>query len=156
MQGLTKDEASWLPPDACERLLASAESICPHSETAATPAEAAVAALRIGFPVAVKLVSSRFPHKSEVQGVVLNLVTADAVQEVCTSLTKLLGSAVEGFLIQRMVRDGLEVLVGVVDDATFGPLVGFGLGGTTAEVLNDVVFRITPLTDVDVHEMVRR
>jgi acyl-CoA synthetase (NDP forming) len=65
------------------------------------------------------------------------------------------GVPAEGFLIQQMVDGGIETIVGVADDLNFGPLVAFGLGGTTVEVLNDVVLRITPLTDTDVHEMVR-
>jgi acyl-CoA synthetase (NDP forming) len=62
---------------------------------------------------------------------------------------------IEGFMVQRMAADGTEVMVGVVEDPSFGPLVGFGLGGRAVEVLNDVAFRITPLTDLDAHEMVR-
>ena len=66
-----------------------------------------------------------------------------------------IGPAVERFLVQRMAEAGVEVLVGVTQDETFGPLIGFGLGGTAVEVLNDIVFRITPLTDEDAREMVR-
>jgi acyl-CoA synthetase (NDP forming) len=54
-----------------------------------------------------------------------------------------------------MIDGGVETIVGVVDDPNFGPLVAFGLGGTTVEVLDDVALRITPLTDADAHEMVR-
>src|SRR5262249_44674647 len=61
---------------------------------------------------------------------------------------------VEGVLVQQMAPSGVEVIVGVAEDPTFGPLVGFGLGGTAVEVLNDMSFRITPLTDLDAREMV--
>ena len=61
----------------------------------------------------------------------------------------------QGFLVQQMVEGGVETIVGVVQAPTFGPLVGFGLGGTTVEVLNDVALRITLLTDKDAREMAR-
>jgi acyl-CoA synthetase (NDP forming) len=60
-----------------------------------------------------------------------------------------------GFLVQRMVTGGVEMLVGVVHDPVFGPVIACGAGGTTAELLKDVAVRITPLTDLDVREMVR-
>jgi hypothetical protein len=65
------------------------------------------------------------------------------------------GYAVDGFLVQRMVGDGDELLVGVVNDASFGPVLACGAGGTAVELLKDVAARITPLTDVDAAEMVR-
>jgi acetate---CoA ligase (ADP-forming) len=65
------------------------------------------------------------------------------------------GYPVDGFLVQRMVGPGVELLVGVVHDASFGPVVACGAGGTAVELLKDVAVRITPLTDLDAAEMVR-
>ena len=65
------------------------------------------------------------------------------------------GQHVEGYLVQRMVPQGVEMLVGVVHDPQFGPVVACGAGGVSAEILQDVAVRITPLTDVDADEMVR-
>ena len=65
------------------------------------------------------------------------------------------GYPVEGFLVQRMVPDGVELLVGVVHDPSFGPVIACGTGGTAVELLKDVAVRITPLTDRDATEMVR-
>ena len=65
------------------------------------------------------------------------------------------GFTVDGFLVQPMVGGGVEMLVGVVHDASFGPVIACGAGGTTAELLKDVTVRITPLTDLDAAEMVR-
>ncbi len=59
-----------------------------------------------------------------------------------------------GVVVQPMIRGGVECLVGVVADPTFGPLIAFGLGGITAEVLGDVAFRLHPLTDVDADEFI--
>jgi acyl-CoA synthetase (NDP forming) len=65
------------------------------------------------------------------------------------------GHALSGFQVQAMVTDGVEMLVGVVNDRLFGPVVACGAGGTTAELLKDIAVRITPLSDLDADEMVR-
>ncbi len=61
----------------------------------------------------------------------------------------------EGVVVQPMMRGGVEVMVGVTQDPLFGPLIAFGLGGVLVEVMADVCFRVTPLTDRDAAEMVR-
>jgi hypothetical protein len=66
-----------------------------------------------------------------------------------------LGNRVEAFGVQRMIAGGVETIVGLVNDPTFGPLVMFGTGGTATEVFGDREFRLTPLTDVDAAELVR-
>jgi acetyl coenzyme A synthetase (ADP forming)-like protein len=147
--------AGWLRPDEACELLAAAGIALPGYAIVQSPAEAGAVAERLGLPVAVKLVSSTLTHKSDVGGVVLGLTSTEAVIAACERMRERIGEAVEGFLVQRMVDAGVEAIVGVVDSANFGPLVGFGLGGTAAEVLNDVAFRITPLTDSDTAEMVR-
>lgn len=64
-----------------------------------------------------------------------------------------LGDAMEGVLVQPMLSGGVECLIGVVNDPTFGPLIAFGSGGVTAEAMGDVAFRLHPLTDVDAEEL---
>jgi len=127
----------------------------PGAAAAATPDEAAEAAARIGFPVAVKVLSTRIVHKTDVGGVALNLGSTDAVRAACQDMQARLSEAVEGFLVQEMAPEGVEGIVGMTADPVFGPLVAFGLGGTAVEVLQDIAFRITPLTDVDAREIVR-
>jgi acyl-CoA synthetase (NDP forming) len=61
----------------------------------------------------------------------------------------------EGVVIQKMITGGVEVMIGVMEDPLFGPLIAFGLGGIHVEILADVRFRVTPLTDLDAREMVR-
>ncbi len=143
----------WLAPDRVARLLGAAGLALPSFRIAPTPEAAAEAAVAVGFPVAVKVVSTAIVHKSDVGGVALALADAAAVRSACERMAGLEG--VSGYLVQRMVPGGIEVMVGVTVDPTFGPLVGFGLGGTTVEVLRDVAFRLTPLTDVDAAEQVR-
>lgn len=144
---------AWLSPGAVARLLAAAGLALPAFAIAQTSDDAVRAAAEIGFPVAAKVISPTIVHKSDVGGVALGLTNANAVRSACDRMATLDG--VEGFLVQRMVPGGLEVMVGVTVDPTFGPLVGFGLGGTAVEILRDTAFRLTPLTDVDAREQVR-
>lgn len=150
----------WLSPEKVTTLLQSFGLNVVKSQTVKTADQAMAVALHIGYPVVVKMVSSTLLHKSEWQGVKLNLSNAEAVKEACQAIYKRLAeanqqSALEGFLVQPMISGGIEVMVGVTTDPLFGPLVGFGLGGIHVEVLHDVVFRITPLSDKDAEQMIK-
>lgn len=127
---------------------------------AQTADEAVELATRIGFPVAVKLASRRLIHKTEIKGVHLNLHSAGEVREAFAAIRERLThdhnlDAMEGVLLQPMVSGGVEVMIGMTQDPLFGPLIAFGLGGIHVEILGDVRFRITPLTDRDAGDMVR-
>jgi acetyl coenzyme A synthetase (ADP forming)-like protein len=150
----------WLSADETRRLLAAVGLPVPPGGVARTADEAAALARAVGFPAAVKLASHQLVHKTEVGGIRLNVqdeaAAAQAYQEIREQLAhdhQL--DAMEGVLIQPMVSGGVEVMVGVTDDPSFGPLVAFGLGGVYVEILNDVAFRVTPLTDRDAREMVQ-
>ena len=124
-----------------------------------TAAEAAGAASKVGFPVAVKLDSATITHKTDVGGVRLNLKSekdvARAFNAIRAKLAKL-GRAKEmdGVTVQRMVTGGIEAIVGVTQDPSFGPLIMFGLGGIYAEMMKDVAVKLHPLTDRDAKELV--
>jgi acyl-CoA synthetase (NDP forming) len=127
---------------------------------ATTADEAAAWARRVGYPVAVKLASHQIVHKTEIGGVQLNLTNADAVRKAYDSMRTRLAEtnqleAMEGVLVQPMLTGGVEVMIGVTDDPLFGPLIAFGLGGIHVEILGDVQFRITPLTERDAAEIIR-
>ncbi|HET7620143.1 MAG TPA: GNAT family N-acetyltransferase [Vicinamibacterales bacterium] len=127
---------------------------------ARTADEAAAFAEAIGFPVAAKLASTRVTHKTELGAVRLNLTTAEAVrrafEDIVSRVTAAAGEgAVDGILIQPMVTGGIETLIGVTHDPTFGPLVAFGMGGINVEALGDVRFRVAPLTDRDADDLIR-
>jgi acyl-CoA synthetase (NDP forming) len=127
---------------------------------ARTAEEAAALARRLGFPVAVKLASHRVVHKTEVGAVRLGLNDETAVRQAFKEIRSILPwdknlDPQDGVLVQPMVSGGTEVMVGVTHDPLFGPLVAFGLGGIHIEILGDVCFRVTPLTDRDAGEMVR-
>jgi len=122
--------------------------------------EAVELAERVGYPVVLKVVSPDISHKSDVGGVILGVRSAE---EVRSSYRRILenvkarapGSRVHGVLVQRMAKPDLEVIVGGIRDPVFGPVVMFGLGGVFVEVLKDVSFRVAPLSDADVDDMVR-
>jgi acetate---CoA ligase (ADP-forming) len=145
----------WLQPDETSALLATAGIVVLPFTLASTPEEAGRAAEGIGYPVAVKAVSEQLLHKSDAGGVKLGLMSAMAVRDACAVMQMRITPPPDRFLVQGMSPSGAELIVGVTEDENFGPLVAFGLGGTAVEVLNDIVFRITPLTDRDAQEMVR-
>lgn len=129
------------------------------AEFARSAEEAVAAATRLGFPVAVKLASRTLVHKTEIGGVRLNLADASAVRAAFETMRQRLVEtnqvdAMEGVLVQKMAPKGIEVVVGVTHDPLFGPVVAFGLGGVMVELLKDVTFRVTPLTDRDAREMI--
>lgn len=120
--------------------------------------EALTAAETIGYPLVMKADAAGLVHKTEVGAVQLDLRTAQQVRDAYRALTERLAKA--GFqhpaiMVMQQVQTGTEVLVGATQDPKFGPLIAFGLGGIHAEALQDVVFRLAPLTDADAHRMVR-
>jgi acetyl coenzyme A synthetase (ADP forming)-like protein len=136
----------WLDP-ASTRSLLSAYGIPLVAQTFAATADDGVAAAEsFGFPVVVKSAAAG-AHKTETGGVALDLRDARAVRAACERI----GAPV---LVQPFLRNGTELLAGVVQDPVFGPLVGFGPGGVYAELIGGVDFRIAPITDVDAAELV--
>ena len=132
----------------------------PDHAVARSAKEAAEIADRLSYPVVLKIVSPDALHKSDVGGVVVGLEdarsTAEAYERVVASVRKRVpGADIQGVLVCRQAPDGLEVIVGALDDAMFGPTVMFGLGGIFTEVLKDVTFRIVPLERRDAKEMIR-
>ena len=122
--------------------------------------EAASVAKSVGLPVAVKVRSPEVLHKSEVQGVRLDLGSEEEVARAFDQVKSALARAnpdarFEGVTVEPMIRGGIETIVGMTRDPSFGPVVLFGLGGVTAELLRDVTLRVAPLTDRDAEEMVR-
>jgi acyl-CoA synthetase (NDP forming) len=119
---------------------------------ARTADQAVEIARSLGFPVAVKLASQRVLHKSDIGAVRLNVQDETAVRRAFEEIRQ---DGMEGIVVQSMIRNGVELMIGVAEDPLFGPLIAFGLGGIHVEILADVSFRVTPLTDQDAEEMVR-
>ncbi len=147
------EEGGWLEPEEVDAVLESFGITLPKSFTVTTEDEAVEVAAKIGGRVVLKVISSEALHKSDVGGVLLNLEGEAAVRDGFKKVTGVVKKA-DGVLVQEMVGGGHEVLVGVSQDPNFGPLIVYGLGGVYVELLKDVAFRLHPLTDVDVDEMV--
>lgn len=123
-------------------------------KTVRTAAAAAAAADAIGYPVVVKVDSEKIDHKSDMGGVAVNLRDAAAVRSAAEGMQRRLGSHGElGFLVQKYLPGGRELIVGAAAERGLGHLVMFGLGGIYVEVLRDVVFKIAPVTRVEAGEM---
>jgi acetyltransferase len=126
---------------------------------ATTVEEAESAATSIGYPVAMKIASPDVPHKSDSGGVRLRLGSEPEVARAFQEMSASVGAAhpqarILGAVIQPMIDDGQEVIVGVVRDEQFGPLVMFGSGGVEVETMGDVAFALTPLSRAEANGLV--
>jgi acyl-CoA synthetase (NDP forming) len=133
-----------------------------HAEAvvAKTPSEAQDVAAGLGFPVAVKLESPTITHKTDVGGVVLNVASKSEVEKAYNTIKKNLETLsrqqeMSGVTVQQMMTGGIETIVGVTQDPSFGPLMMFGSGGIYAELIKDVTMKLHPITDLDAAEMIR-
>jgi acetyl coenzyme A synthetase (ADP forming)-like protein len=123
----------------------------PEEILAHSAAQAVAAARKLGFPVALKIASPDIPHKSDVGGVALDVKDESGVSQEFERMLAQARSArpqatIPGVTVQPMLPHGQEVIVGVVRDEQFGPLVMFGSGGVEVEGLKDVAFALAPLT----------
>ncbi|MEA2124319.1 MAG: hypothetical protein QOI80_1101, partial [Solirubrobacteraceae bacterium] len=155
--GLASGE-EWLAPAAVDSLLAAYGIPRAPSDIASTPTAAGRIAARLGRPVALKAIAPDLVHKSDAGAVALGLKSPTAVVRAARVMRDRLaadGLAVDGFLVQAMAGAGAELIVGVVGDPQFGPLVAVGAGGTAAELLRDVEVRLAPVDGRTASEMVR-
>jgi acyl-CoA synthetase (NDP forming)/GNAT superfamily N-acetyltransferase len=155
----TADGDAWLPVAAVRRVLDVAGIRRPASAFAATAteAEAAFRSLPTGRAVA-KIVAAGVRHKSDVGGVVFGVTSQRRARQAFQQLVAAarehgLQAQFTGITIEEEIPAGVECLIGVTADPMFGPLIAFGAGGVDTELLGDVAFRITPLTDVDAGDL---
>jgi acetate---CoA ligase (ADP-forming) len=125
---------------------------------ASTSDEAVKFAQELGFPVVLKIAAPDISHKSDIGGVMLNLVGPEAVSRGFSQIISNTRSAnpqtqIDGVYVQRMIPAGQEVILGAIQDAQFGPMVMFGSGGVEVEGLKDVAFALAPLTLLDAEWM---
>ena len=121
--------------------------------------EAVKIAEEVGFPVVMKIVSEDILHKSDSGGIALNIKNTEELRveydAMMARLTQTEPQArIRGVMVEKMAPKGLEVIVGMRRDPTFGPLMMFGLGGTMVELLKDISFKVAPLSDGDIEEMI--
>ena len=150
-------ERASLDGAAFQALLGKSGLTPPASAMGMTAEAAAAEAARIGFPVALKIVSPQASHKTEVGGVALGLGDEAAVIAAAGEMAARLAAiepdaVVDGFLVQEMVS-GVEVILGVREDPQFGPFMVAGLGGVMVEAMRDVAFRMLPVTADDAAAM---
>ena len=148
----------WLAPDDVVELL-SCYGLPLLSPALVPDAPAAVrAAAALHSPIALKAYAPTLLHKSDAGAVLLDLHGPQAIRAAARKIARSVraaGHELQGFVVQPMAPDGVELLMGVVHDPSFGPVLACGAGGTRAELLRDVSVRITPLTDLDARDMLR-
>lgn len=120
---------------------------------AATPDEAIECAAETGFPVVLKGLGSKLLHKTERGLVHLNLPDGDRVRQAAEKVVQAAGKELEGLLIQPQLESRREFVAGFFRDPQFGPVVMFGIGGILTEALSDVAFRLAPVSEADVRDM---
>jgi acyl-CoA synthetase (NDP forming) len=109
---------------------------------------------KIGSPVALKIISKEASHKSDVGGVQLNLTQPSEVEGAFEKIKKLDPENSSGVLVQKMVLDGKEIILGAKRDPSFGPVVLFGLGGIYVEILKETSLRVAPINRSEAEEMI--
>jgi acyl-CoA synthetase (NDP forming)/ribosomal protein S18 acetylase RimI-like enzyme len=142
----------WLGPEDVEALLGCYGVPVVRQELAGSPTAAARAAARLGLPVAVKAVAPTLVHKGEAGAVRTGLASAAATRRAAGEVSRAAlaaGHEPTGLLVQAMAPEGAELLVGVVHDPLFGPVVACGAGGALVEVVREVEVRLAPLTASD-------
>jgi acyl-CoA synthetase (NDP forming) len=147
-----------MEPGAVTELLTCYGIPLVETRLAVSPQEARRVAKQIGGDVALKAVATGVLHKSDAGAVRLHLKAEAGVERAAQEMSDTLeraGHRVSAFQVQPMVADGVEMLVGVVQDQHFGPVLACGAGGTATELLKDVAVRITPITKGDADRMVR-
>jgi acetyltransferase len=163
VNGALRDKRKLLTEPEAKRVLAAYGIPVVPTEVALDAHEAAHAATRIGFPVAVKVVSRDITHKSDVGGVALDLDSDKSVLEaaramhdrVCTAAP---GARIDGFAVQPMIKrpHAIELILGAAEDPVFGPILLVGHGGVAAEVIDDLALALPPLDPVLAEEALSR
>jgi acetyltransferase len=155
VQGALAQKRSVLTEPEAKRVLAAYGIPVVPTEVVRDGAAAAAVAARIGFPVAVKILSRDITHKTDVGGVALDLMSEQAVLDAVREMTgKILVMAnkarIDGFVVQPMIRrpHAVELILGAAEDAVFGPIILVGHGGVAAEVIDDKALALPPLDPV--------
>lgn len=150
--------SGWLTPNETTSLLACYGLPIVDQQIVTTPEDAARAAEAMNCKVALKAMGPNVIHKTELNAVELNLSGAEEVRAVAQQMLnrlKGINKTPTEFVLQPMVTGGVEMLVGVVHDPQFGPVIACGAGGTQVELFKDVSIRLTPLSKEDASEMIR-
>jgi len=139
-----------------KELLEEIGIVVPDQSLTSSKEETLSAAEKIGFPVVLKLMAEDVIHKSDTGAVKLNLKTKEEVEEAYDDLMKIPAQAEKKISVQNMAEEPItELIIGMTTDPQFGPALMFGIGGILVELLEDVSFRIAPITEYDANEMIK-
>jgi len=155
-----KEGRSILTEFESKKILKQAGISVVETKLAKTKKEAVSLSQKMGFPVALKIISPDVIHKSDSGGVKLSINSVSEVKKAYDEILKRVkkqypDAVVHGVSVQKMVRPGTEVIVGTSKDPQFGPVIMFGLGGIFVELLKDVSFRVIPVKQRDAQEMIK-
>ena len=142
-----------------KQLLMQSGINCTDTRLATTKDAAVRSSEQLGYPVVLKVSSGDITHKSDAGGVKINLNNRAEVENAFDDIMQSCKAAVptaniEGVSVQGMAKPGIEVIMGIIKDPSFGPVIMFGLGGIFVEVLQDVAFRIVPIEESDAEDMI--
>ncbi|MCK4896924.1 MAG: acetate--CoA ligase family protein, partial [Candidatus Heimdallarchaeota archaeon] len=144
----TKQEnRNWLLEHEAKQVLQNMNILIPPSKLALSEVEAIESAKEFGFPVVLKLMSKDVMHKTDSGAVVISLSNEQEVKETYNDFMRRFDNVeIAGVLVEKMIKKGLELIIGTSTDSTFGPVILFGMGGVLVEAIKDVVFRMCPVT----------
>jgi 4-hydroxybutyryl-CoA synthetase (ADP-forming) len=155
-----RDEGrSTLLQDEGMKVLKAYDIPIPLGKIAKTEDEAVMIAKDVGFPVVMKISSPQILHKSDAGGVRVNIKTEEEARDTFVQITRNVkqynpNAEINGILVQEMVAGGKETIIGSKQDHSFGAVVMFGMGGIYVQFLKDVVFSVTPFTDLEASRMI--
>ncbi len=160
-QVLAAAPAGYLTEDEALRVLAAYGLPVPAWQLCRSADEAVAWAEAHGYPVTLRVASRQIVHKSEVQGVALDLDDAGAVRDAFQAIQRRVAerrpdAEIAGLVVRRMIPAGYELIVGAKRDPVFGPVVMFGLGGVLVELLGEVSFALAPLGPIAAGRLIRR
>ena len=143
--------------ESSKKLLADYGIKVPPYALVTTPGEAEKKATEIGFPLVAKVVSPEILHKTDVKGVKVGIKSGSEAEAVFSEMYDRLSKQyqIKGILLEKMLPPGIEIIIGLQNDAQFGPVLMVGLGGILTEVFQDVSFRVLPINENDAEEMLK-
>jgi acetyltransferase len=163
IEGALADGRRMLDSMEAKAVLAAFHIPITQTVLARNPGEALVAASTLGYPIAMKIASPDITHKSDVGGVRLNIASAESVRRHFMEMTRIAQEKrpeahIEGVTLERMYTGhyGRELMVGALHDPVFGPVISFGSGGVSVEVLQDRAVALPPLNETIIRNMIGR
>lgn len=160
IEGNLKSGKTYLPEYKAIKVLEAYNLPVLQNGFATSKKEAGEIADRIGYPLVMKIMSDQIIHKSEAQGVVINVNTREEAEKTYIELISrgkkiVTEEQIDGVFIAEQIEEGIEVILGIKRDPSFGPVVMFGLGGIFVEILKDVSFRVAPVNKEAALDMIK-